>query len=106
MEAFHRIFSAVDVDKIEVEPLLIPMPNDIVSSVSPDVLTDKKVKFYRDFLEGKYSLTVEEFEEVMRNKDENLILDELKIKFKIKKTDGKKIVSAYNKSVGSGTLFE
>ena len=107
----HRTFSSVDINSVDFNTLKIKnqnieLPKTAAGTGTPEtILPDKNLQFFHDFIEGKYELTIDQFEETMRNNSKEVIVNELKNKFKIKKMESKKIVNAYNELVHSGTLF-
>jgi hypothetical protein len=82
---------------------ILPLQNLILNE--PPTLSEKNKEFYYQFIDGKYNLTLSQFETVVAGKSKDDIVNDLKEKYKIKKIDGKKIVTGYLELVGSSTLF-
>ncbi len=103
-EYFIRFHKNGNFSRIELtEPSLVL---SVQTTEKPDESRKSKIEnFYTEFVDGKFKISSAQFEQIVEIDDLEKIVTELKVKYRIAKKDGVKLIERFKDFVRSPSLF-
>lgn len=101
---FNRFHQNGTFNRIEVIKDLPAMQEEKVQK-SDETRKTKIENFYTEFVDGKFKLSLAQFEQIIALNDTEKMIDELKSKYRIGKKDGVKLTERFKDLLKSPSLF-